>query len=85
MFVKIVKSKLFFPLDRKLGLRHDHWSSGIARIATSHGLQSKSFTLAADLFSDATGCNMSREGLRKVTQGWGRKVSEKREEEADAL
>ena len=28
---------------------------------------------------------MSREGLRKVTQGWGRKVSEKREEEAYAL
>jgi hypothetical protein len=85
MFAKIVKSKLFFPLDRKLGLRHDHWSSGIARIATGHGLQSKSFALAADLFSDATGCNMSHEGLRKVTQGWGRKVSEKREEEAEAL
>lgn len=66
-------------------LRDDHWSSGIARIATRHGLQSKSFALAAELFSDATGCNMSREGLRKVTQGWGRKVSEKRETEVEAL
>ncbi len=67
----IVKSKLFFPLDEKLGLRHDHWSSGIARIATRHGLQSKSFILASELFSDARGCDMSRESLRKVTQEWG--------------
>ena len=85
MFAKIVKSKLFFPLDRKLRLRHDHWSSGIARIATSQGLQSKSFALVSELFSDATGCNMSGEGLRKITQEWGRKVSEKREDEARAL
>jgi len=48
-------------------------------------LQSKSFALAAELFSDATGCEMSCESLRKVTQGWGRKVSEKREREAEAL
>ncbi len=85
MFAEIAKSKLFFPLDRKLGLRDDHWSMGVARIATRQGLQSKSFALAAELFSDATGCNMSREGLRKVTQGWGKKVSEKREAEAEAF
>lgn len=80
-----MKRKLFFPLDEQLGLRHDHWSSGIARIATRQGLQSKSFLLAAELFSDATGCDMSRESLRKVTQEWGSIMSEKREEEANVL
>lgn len=80
--MEIVITKRFFPLDETLKLRSDHWSAGVARIATQHGLQSKSFTLAAELFSDATGCEMSRESLRKVTQGWGKKVSEKREREA---
>ena len=85
MFAKNVKGKLFFPLDRKLKLRHDHWSSGIARLAVRHGLQSKSFLLAADLFSDSTGCDMSYEGIRKVTQEWGKAVNEKREQERKAL
>lgn len=85
MFAKIVKSKHFSPLDEQLKLRHDHWSPGVARIATRQGLQSKSFVLASELFSDATGCAMSRESLRKVTQEWGSKVSEKREKETDAL
>ena len=83
--MKIVIIKRFFPLDRKLQLRSDHWSGGVARIATQHGLQSKSFALASELFSDATGCEISRESLRKVAQGWGEKVSEKREREALVL
>ena len=85
MFAKNVKGKLFFPLDRKLKLRHDHWSSGVARLAVKHGLQSKSFLLAANLFSDSMGCDMSKEGLRKVTQKWGNAVDEKREKETKAL
>jgi len=46
------------------------------------GLQAQSFKLAAESFSDATGCHMSREGMRAVTQGWGKVVDNKREKEA---
>ena len=83
--MKDVKNKRFFPLDRRLKLRSDHWTAGAARVAVRQGLQSQSFELAAEAFSDATGCNMSKEGLRKVTQGWGQRVSEKREAEAKAV
>ncbi len=83
--MKFVKNKRFFPLDRKLKLRPDHWSPGAARVAVRQGLQSGSFALAAKSFSDATGCDMSPEGMRKVTQGWGKAVDEKREKEAEAV
>ena len=83
--MKDVKNKRFFPLDERLKLRVDHWSRGAARVAVRQGLQSQSFELAAESFSDATGCSMSKEGLRKVTQGWGQAVSEKREAEAEAV
>jgi hypothetical protein len=82
MFVKFVKNKPFFPLDKKLRLRADHWSSGAARVAVRQGLQGRSFELAAESFSDATGCAMSDESMRQVTQGWGKAVDEKREQEA---
>jgi hypothetical protein len=79
-----VRNKPFFPLDNRLKLRHDHWSAGAARVAVRQGLQAKSFKLAADTFSDATGCAMLRDGMRKVTQEWGIQVDEKREKEAEA-
>ena len=82
MFVKDVKNKRIFPLDRKLKIRGDHWSPGAARVAVRQGLQAQSFELAAASFSDATGCEMSREGMRQVTQGWGQVVDMKREKEA---
>lgn len=74
-----MKNKPFFPLDTKLKLRHDQWSPGAARVAVRQGLQSKSFRLGAELFSDAIGCTMLRDGMRKVTQEWGKKVDDKRE------
>jgi len=80
-----VKNKHFFPLDTRLKLRHDQWSPGAARVAVRQGLQSKSFELAAESFSDATGCTMLRDGMRKVTQKWGKKVDEKREKEVKEL
>jgi hypothetical protein len=83
MFVRFVKNKPFFPLDRRLKLRSDHWSPGVARVAARQGLQSKSFKLAAEAFSDATGCTMLWDGIRKVTQAWGKKVDAKREGEAE--
>ncbi len=83
--MKFVKNKHFFPLDKKLKLRHDHWSPGAARVAIRQGLQAGSFQLAAESFSDATGCEMSREGIRKVTQEWGKAVDAKREKEAEEV
>jgi hypothetical protein len=85
MCVKFVTSKRFFPLDEKLRLRADHWSGGAARVAVRQGLQAKSFKLAADSFSDATGCAMSGEAMRQVTQGWGEAVDKKRKQEVEAL
>lgn len=52
-------------------------------MAARQGLQSKSFKLAAELFSDAIGCTMLRDGMRRVTEGWGKKVSDKREQETE--
>ena len=85
MCVKFVKSKRFFPLDKQLKLRHDHWTAGAARVAVRQGLQSKSFELAAESYTDATGCGMSKEGMRKVTQGWRKVVDKKREAQAEAF
>lgn len=85
MCVKFVMSKRFFPLDNQLRLRADHWSAGAARVGVRQGLQAKSFKLAADLFTDATGCGMSREAMRKVTQGWGKAVDQKRKQEMEML
>ena len=62
-----------------------HWTPGVVRVAVRQGLQSQSFKLGAELFSDATGCEMSKEGIRKVTQEWGEAVDKKREGEAEAV
>ena len=81
-FALIVKGKRFFPLDKKLQLRADHWSEGAARVATRQGLQTKSFDKAAEAYSDATGGSMSGDSLRHVTEGFGQAVEEKRTTEA---
>jgi len=39
--------------------------------------------LAAEAYSDATGGNMSKDSLRRVTEGWGQAVEEKRKAEAE--
>jgi hypothetical protein len=70
-------------LDAKLNLRADHWSEGAARVATRQGLLGKSFELAAEAYSDATGGNMSKDSLRRVTEGWGQVVEHKRKAEAE--
>lgn len=66
-------------------LREDHWSEGAARIATRQGLLAKSFSLAAEAYEDATGGGMSSDSLRRITEGWGEKVEEKREAEAKQM
>jgi len=85
MSVLNVKDRRFFPLDIKLSLRADHWSEGAARVATRQGLLGKSFELAADAYSDATGGHLSKDSLRRVTEGWGQVVEEKRQAEAKQL
>lgn len=84
-FARIVKGRRFFPLDRKLRLRADHWSEGAARVATRHGLQSKSFRKAAELYSESTGGHMSSDSVRRITEGFGQAVEEKREREAQRV
>jgi len=73
---------LFFPLDQRLQLRADQWSGGVARISTRQGLRGKSFEGAAEAVTDAVGCAISRESVRKITQGWGAAVEEERMETA---
>lgn len=51
-------------------------------MATRQGLLGKSFELAAEAYSDATGGDMSKDSLRRVTEGWGQVVEEKRKAEA---
>ena len=78
-----MKRRRFFPLDRKLLLRDDHWSEGAARVATRQGLLAKSFDLAAEAYVDAVGGSMSSDSLRRITEGWGQKVEEQRQEAAE--
>ena len=54
-------------------------------MAVRQGLLGKSFELAAEAYSDATGGQMSKDSLRRVTEGWGQVVEEKREAEAKQL
>ena len=68
-------------MDEKLKLRGDHWSEGAARIAVREGLLGKSFELAAEAYSDATGGQMSKDSLRRVTEGWGQAVEDQRKAE----
>lgn len=85
MFVPIARDKQFFPLDTKLKLRVDHWSEGAARVATRQGLLGKSFELAAEAYSDATGGSISKDSLRRVTEGWGQRIEDKRKAEAEQV
>jgi hypothetical protein len=83
--VRIVKGRRFFPLDHKLKLRADHWSEGAARVATRQGLQGKSFDLAAEAYMDAVGGSMSGDSMRRITEGWGKAVDEKRNAEVEVV
>ncbi len=75
--------QLFPPLDQKLALRADHWSGGVARVATRLGLQAKSFDLAAAGFSDAVGRSISGDSVARLTEDWGSRVAEQRSAEAE--
>jgi hypothetical protein len=75
--------RVFPPLDRKLGLRSDHWSAGAARVATRLGLQAKSFDLAAEAFGDAVGRRMSADSLASITEDWGQRIGAQRTAEAE--
>lgn len=54
-------------------------------MAARHGLQSKSFEKAAELYRDSTGGNMSSDSLRRITEGFGKRLEEKREREAQQV
>ena len=66
-----------------MNLREDHWSEGAARVATRHGLREPSFELAAEAYTDAVGGDISGSSMRRVTQGFGKRVAEAKKEEAE--
>lgn len=51
-------------------------------MAARQGLLGKSFELAAEAYSDATGGHISKDSLRRVTEGWGQVVENRRTAEA---
>lgn len=77
--------KRFFPLDEKLGLRPDHWSEGAAQVIVRSGLQAASFTQAAEWYQSGVGGSVSGESVRLLTEGWGKKMEEKRREEVEKV
>ncbi len=52
-------------------------------MATRLGLQSKSFDLAAESFTDAVGQSISGDSVERITEGWGRQVEAQRAAEAE--
>lgn len=54
-------------------------------MAARQGLLGKSFALAADAYSDATGGHMSKDSLRRVTEDWGQVVEAKRKAEVEQV
>lgn len=54
-------------------------------MAVRQGLLGKSFELAAEAYSDATGGHMSKDSLRRVTEGWGQVVEDKRKAEVEQV
>ena len=63
-------------------LRKDHWSEGAARVMTRQGLREPSFELAAEAYTDATGGSVSGSSVRRVTEGFGARLGQKKEREA---
>lgn len=78
-----MRTRRFFPLDQKLGLRADHCSPGLARVAVREGLQARSFQQAAEAVSDAVGGSISADSVRRLTEGFGEAVGERRAQEAE--
>lgn len=54
-------------------------------MAVRQGLQSKSFEKAAELYSDSTGGHMSGDSLRRMTEGFGQALEDKRVKEAQRV
>jgi len=72
----------FFPLDRKLRLRSDHWSEGAARVATRMALRAPSFQKAAEDYTDAVGSSISRMSVWRIATGAGQVLARRKKVEA---
>jgi len=77
------EGETIFPLDRKLQLREDHWSEGAARVIARQGLRESSFEWAAEAYTEAVGSSVSGSSVRRVTQGFGKHLTEQKKEEAE--
>ena len=54
-------------------------------MAARQGLQAKSFDKAAESYSDGTGGSMSSDSVRRITEGFGQRLEEKRVNEAQRV
>jgi len=54
-------------------------------VAARHGLQSKSFDKAAELYSDSTGGSMSSDSMQRITVGFGQALEDRRVREAQKV
>ena len=66
-------------------MREDHWSEGAARVIARHGFREPSFELAAEAYSDAVGGSLSGSSVRRVTQGFGKRLAQQKQQEADQV
>ena len=66
-----------------MGLRKDHYSPGLARVAVREGLQARSFKRAAEAVSDAVGGSISADSVRRLSEGFGEAVAQRRTQEAE--
>ena len=57
-------------------------SEGAAQVAAKQGLQAASFARAAEAYTDAVGGYISRSSIRRITQGFGSRLVERKEQEA---
>jgi len=51
-------------------------------VGVRHGLQAKSFDKASELYNDSTGGSMSGDSVRRITEGFGQALEDKRVKEA---
>jgi len=54
-------------------------------VAARHGLQSRSFDKASELYSDSTGGSMSGDSVRRITEGFGQALEDRRIKEAELV
>lgn len=66
-------------------MRADRWSEGAAQVATEQGLQAPSFEQAAKAYTRSVGRKISKDTVRRITEGFGQGVGEWRQEKVEEV